>query len=130
MQYISISYQTFFFAAGKKITKEKVGRIVGLDPASPLFKYNNVEDRLAETDASYVEVIHTCAGTLGFSQPLGVASFYPNGTYCFFIDFSFALVHMHFTISNMTQNLEIYGNFNETSYHIKVDDHSQDVDGT
>lgn len=54
-----------------------MGKIVGLDPASPMFNYNDVDDRLAETDASYVEVIHTCAGTLGFSQPLGTASFYP-----------------------------------------------------
>lgn len=52
---------------------------MGLDPASPMFNYNDVDGRLAETDASYVEVIHTCAGTLGFSQPIGMASFYPNG---------------------------------------------------
>lgn len=52
---------------------------VGLDPASPRFDYNDVNGRLAESDASYVEVIHTCAGTLGFSQPIGMASFYPNG---------------------------------------------------
>lgn len=50
-----------------------------MDPAKPFFKYEDVGDRLAETDAKYVEVIHTCAGTLGFSQPLGTASFYPNG---------------------------------------------------
>lgn len=56
-----------------------MGKIVGLDPASPLFKYDDVDGRLAETDASYVEVIHTCAGTLGFSKPIGMASFYPNG---------------------------------------------------
>lgn len=27
----------------------------------------------------YFEVIHTCAGLLGFSKPIGSASFYPNG---------------------------------------------------
>lgn len=52
---------------------------VGLDPASPWFDYNDTNTRLADTDASYVEVIHTCAGTLGFSQPIGMASFFPNG---------------------------------------------------
>lgn len=61
------------------MTKGKVGKIVGLDPALPLFKHSNVDDRLASTDASYVEVIHTCAGLLGFSKPIGSASFYPNG---------------------------------------------------
>lgn len=66
-------------AAGKKISRGKVGKIIGLDPASPLFKYDDVDGRLAETDASYVEVIHTCAGTLGFSKPIGMASFFPNG---------------------------------------------------
>lgn len=50
-----------------------------MDPALPLFKYENVNDRLADTDASYVEVMHTCAGLLGFSKPIGSASFYPNG---------------------------------------------------
>lgn len=73
------------FVAGKKITRGKVGKIIGLDPASPLFKYENVDERLAETDASYVEVIHTCAGTLGMSKPVGIASFYPNGTIAFYI---------------------------------------------
>lgn len=68
------------FAAGKKITRGKVGKIIGLDPASPFFKYEKVDERIAETDASYVEVIHTCAGTLGMSKPVGIASFYPNGT--------------------------------------------------
>lgn len=56
-----------------------MGKIVGLDPALPLFKYNDVDNRLAETDASYVEVMHTCAGRLGMTKRIGMASFYPNG---------------------------------------------------
>lgn len=36
-------------------------------------------DRLDATDADYVEIIHTNAGYLGFSKPIGHASFYPNG---------------------------------------------------
>lgn len=52
---------------------------MGLDPAAPLFRYNDVNNRLAETDASYVEVMHTCAGRLGMTKPIGTASFYPNG---------------------------------------------------
>lgn len=66
-------------SAGKKITSGKIGKIVGLDPAMPLFKYNNLEGRLAATDASYVESIHTCAGRLGMTKPIGSASFFPNG---------------------------------------------------
>lgn len=50
-----------------------------MDPASPKFKFEDVEGRLDETDAFYVEVIHTCAGILGFSKPIGTASFFPNG---------------------------------------------------
>lgn len=70
---------TFSSVAGKKVTGGKVGKIVGLDPASPLFRFEDVNGRLAETDASYVEAIHTCAGMLGMSKPIGMASFYPNG---------------------------------------------------
>lgn len=66
-------------SAGKLIKNGKINKIVGLDPAKPFFNYNDASDRLADTDAYYVEVIHTCAGTLGFSQPIGHASFFPNG---------------------------------------------------
>lgn len=61
------------------MAKGKVSKIVGLDPALPFFSYNDVQGRLADTDAEYVEVIHTCAGKLGYSKPIGQASFYPNG---------------------------------------------------
>lgn len=54
-------------------------KIVGLDPALPLFSYDDVENRLADTDASYVEVIYTCAGMLSFTEPIGHSNFYPNG---------------------------------------------------
>lgn len=79
VSFFKMSHQNPYFSVGKKITKGKVDRIVGLDPALPFFKYKDVRNRLAETDASYVEVIHTSAGRLGFIQPLGTASFYPNG---------------------------------------------------
>lgn len=57
----------------------KVGKIVALDPALPLFLLSAAKDRLASTDATYVEIIHTNAGILGFLKPLGHADFYPNG---------------------------------------------------
>lgn len=65
--------------AGKNVASGQLSHIIGLDPASPLFQYRNVDTRLANTDAKFVEVIHTSAGSLGFSEPLGNASFYPNG---------------------------------------------------
>ncbi|XP_055919818.1 endothelial lipase-like [Eupeodes corollae] len=64
---------------GKNVKGGKIHTIIGLDPAMPLFEYGNVKGRLAETDAKYVESIHTNGGTLGFHQPIGRASFYPNG---------------------------------------------------
>ncbi|XP_031623460.1 pancreatic lipase-related protein 2-like [Contarinia nasturtii] len=65
--------------AGKKITNGKVGKIVGLDPARFFFKFEEVENRLDATDASYVEVIYTCSGTLAVTWPIGATNFYPNG---------------------------------------------------
>lgn len=51
---------------------------MALDPAGPLFSLDNPAERLASTDAVYVEVIHTNAGLQGFREPIGHASFYPN----------------------------------------------------
>lgn len=66
--------------AAKKLDQagQKVPRIVGLDPALPGFKNSREQDRLAPTDAIYVEVIHTNPDKLGFMTPLGTADFYPN----------------------------------------------------
>lgn len=64
--------------AGKQVTKGKLKVIVGLDPAFPFFKFESPENRLAYTDAEYVETIHTSKN--GFFNPIGKASFYPNGS--------------------------------------------------
>ncbi|CAG9830939.1 unnamed protein product [Diabrotica balteata] len=56
-----------------------IHHIVGLDPALPCFDYNDVDQRLDPTDAKYVEVIHTCAGFLGFDVDIGDSDYYPNG---------------------------------------------------
>lgn len=43
-----------------------------MDPAKPMFE--NMSDKdgtLDPTDADFVDVIHTCAGMLGYSKPLG-----------------------------------------------------------
>lgn len=64
----------------------KVGRITGLDPASPLFTGTYHEVRLDRTDAKFVDVIHTDAnpytsGGLGMIPRIGHVDFYPNGGY-------------------------------------------------
>lgn len=52
----------FSNAAGKNMVSGKIGKLVGLDPALPLFSVKAVDERLAITDADYVETIHTSAG--------------------------------------------------------------------
>lgn len=56
-----------------------VSSIVGLDPAGPLFSTGNTNNRLDTTDASFVHIIHTNGGLLGFSSAIGHADYYPNG---------------------------------------------------
>ncbi|CAD7079338.1 unnamed protein product [Hermetia illucens] len=63
---------------GKHVTKGKINTIFGLDAALPMFSINQPSKRLATGDALYVESIHTDGGALGFEEPIGNASFYPN----------------------------------------------------
>lgn len=42
---------------GKMITRGMINTIIGLDPAGPLFSVNAPADRLAITDAQYVEAL-------------------------------------------------------------------------
>lgn len=61
-------------------TKYRVSRITGLDPARPAFEdCIGPENHLDDTDANFVDVIHSCAGYLGFRKPIGMVDFYPNG---------------------------------------------------
>lgn len=65
--------------AGKKLAGQfRLGAIVALDAAGPLFSFDRPDQRLDVRDADYVETIHTNIGVLGFSEPIGHASFYPN----------------------------------------------------
>ncbi|KAJ8960019.1 hypothetical protein NQ318_009455 [Aromia moschata] len=55
-----------------------------LDPAGPLFESQDPRARLDQSDASFVDVIHSngenlILGGLGSSQPMGHVDFYPNG---------------------------------------------------
>lgn len=56
----------------------KIGRITALDPAGPLYQNIHKDDRLDETDATFVDVIYTNQGRLGYDGNLGHVHFYPN----------------------------------------------------
>lgn len=53
--------------------------VSGLDPARPMFEErSNPESSLDVTDARFVDIIHSSAGTLGFRKPIGHVDFFPN----------------------------------------------------
>ncbi|XP_011182031.1 uncharacterized protein Pnliprp1_0 [Zeugodacus cucurbitae] len=61
-----------------------LARITGLDPAGPLFEAQHPKVRLDNSDAEFVDVIHSngenlILGGLGSWQPMGHVDFYPNG---------------------------------------------------
>ncbi|XP_067127189.1 pancreatic triacylglycerol lipase-like [Centruroides vittatus] len=66
---------------GKQINK--LGRITGLDPSGSGFKTYPPEFRLDNTDATFVDVIHTNGEEYfrgyGLPQAIGNFDFYPNG---------------------------------------------------
>ncbi|XP_055685477.1 inactive pancreatic lipase-related protein 1 [Lutzomyia longipalpis] len=57
----------------------KLGRITGLDPTIFFYAGANNSRDLDQTDAHFVDVIHTGAGILGQWSPSGHADFYVNG---------------------------------------------------
>ncbi|KAI4492139.1 hypothetical protein M0802_010036 [Mischocyttarus mexicanus] len=66
--------------AGKEAQKLHLGKyseIIGLDPAGPLFKSNKCSDRICETDAKYVQILHT-SNVKGTMVTLGTVDFYIN----------------------------------------------------
>uniref|UniRef100_A0A1B0F9P3 Lipase domain-containing protein n=1 Tax=Glossina morsitans morsitans TaxID=37546 RepID=A0A1B0F9P3_GLOMM len=64
-------------SAGRQLRPQRIHTIFALDPAGPKFRNLNANQRLSESDAVYVEVIHT-SDILGIQQDIGHASFYPN----------------------------------------------------
>lgn len=55
-----------------------------MDPAGPLFESQHPNSRLDESDAEFVDVIHSngenlILGGLGSWQPMGTVDYYPNG---------------------------------------------------
>ncbi|XP_028129780.1 pancreatic triacylglycerol lipase [Diabrotica virgifera virgifera] len=57
----------------------QVDRIVGLDPAGPLFREERTDNRIDASDAENVQIIHTNGGKMGYLAPCGDSDFYPNG---------------------------------------------------
>ncbi|XP_037048430.1 lipase member H-like [Bradysia coprophila] len=64
---------------GKAVRNGRLPVIVAIDPAGPLFSLANPGDRVDFSDADHVEVLATDTLFLGFEQPIGHATFYPNG---------------------------------------------------
>lgn len=65
--------------AARSVKNGIIKAVWGLDPAGPLFSVNDSSWRISDADANYVECIHTNAGTLGFTEAIGMADFYMNG---------------------------------------------------
>ncbi|XP_046396793.1 phospholipase A1-like isoform X2 [Ischnura elegans] len=60
--------------AGKNVQSGKLGRITG-----PSYSLSDPSDRLAVGDATFVQVIHSCAGVYGIKGAIADADFFPNG---------------------------------------------------
>ncbi len=54
----------------------RIGRITGLDPAAPGFIL--LKPHLANSDARFVDVLHTAGMPTSLDLPIGHADFYPN----------------------------------------------------
>lgn len=50
-----------------------------MDPSKHFFLDADLNSRLDESDANFVQVIHTGGRAISFEGPMGHADFYPNG---------------------------------------------------
>ena len=59
----------------------RIDKIIGLDPASPIWEYDgqNPGLRLNKADAKEVEIFHTNSNIIGFQNPIGSIDLYING---------------------------------------------------
>lgn len=64
--------------AGNYLQSNKIGKVIGLDPAGPLFDVNAPDSRINANSAEYVECIHT-GYFLGIRAPVCQADFFVNG---------------------------------------------------
>ncbi|KAG5675550.1 hypothetical protein PVAND_005446 [Polypedilum vanderplanki] len=75
----SLGAQTAGLIANYLKSDRKLKRITGLDPAKPLFIRVGNEGRLDQSDAEFVDIIHTDVFDRGLLVPTGHADFFVNG---------------------------------------------------
>ncbi|XP_036329916.1 phospholipase A1-like [Rhagoletis pomonella] len=96
---------------GAQIKPARYNTIFALDPAGPKFRHRSAEFRIDPADAKYVESIQT-SGNLGFLEPTGNATFYPNyGFYqrkCYCVGCSHIRAYKMFAES-ITTNVGFWG---------------------
>ncbi|XP_065357519.1 pancreatic lipase-related protein 2 [Calliphora vicina] len=89
-------------SAGKQVLPFRFNTIFALDPAGPKFRNRSNEYRLDASDADYVESVQT-SSSLGFQEPVGHATFYPNfgrdQKKCYFYGCSHSRAHNYFAES-------------------------------
>ncbi|VVC86371.1 unnamed protein product [Leptidea sinapis] len=61
------------------VTGKKPFRVTGLDPAGPCYRGLPPEEKLAPTDGTRVDVLHTNMDGFGIAERLGQVDFYANG---------------------------------------------------
>ncbi|XP_039952300.1 phospholipase A1 [Bactrocera tryoni] len=98
-------------SAGKQAHPYRFNTIYALDPAGPKFRDVSDEFRVDPSDAEYVESIQT-SSSLGFEEPVGHATFYPNygrdQKKCYFYGCSHRRAY-HYFAESITSKLGFWG---------------------
>lgn len=71
ISYIARNYQI--------LTGRNISAIVSLEPSGPCYRNLDETDRLAASNADFVQVIHTNIDGYGMATPMGHVDFYVNG---------------------------------------------------
>ncbi|KAM3955494.1 pancreatic lipase-related protein 2 [Aphomia sociella] len=77
----SLGGQTVSYVAKnyKQMTGRNISKITALEPSGPCFRHLGPDDRLAASDADFVEAIHTNIDGYGMATQMGHVDFYING---------------------------------------------------